>query len=77
MNPTPSARHGYEQQQEIAYWGRQTGRRNQRTCPASVYDRLPSSVMRKPSNEDFDDIRQALFDHFKNEHIHRYSNSSA
>ncbi|WP_334468240.1 hypothetical protein [Arsenophonus sp. PmNCSU2021_1] len=71
MSPYAMQDYWYEQQQEIAYWeDRLDDEISELVQP--VYDCLPSSVMKKLSNEDFDDIWKALFDHFKNENIHQY-----
>jgi len=71
MNPYALQDDWYEKQQDIAYWeDRLDDEISELVQP--IYDCLPSSVMRKLNHEDFDDIWQALFDHFKRENIHRY-----
>ncbi|SPP31588.1 hypothetical protein ARAF_0722 [Arsenophonus endosymbiont of Aleurodicus floccissimus] len=72
MNPYAMQDDWYEQQQDIAYWeDRLDDEIIELVQP--IYDCLPSPVMRKLNHEDFDDIWQALFSHFKNENIHRYN----
>ena len=71
MNPYAMQDYWYEQQQEIAYEGdRLDDEISELVQP--VYDCLPSSVMRKLNNEDWDDIWKALFNHFKSENQHIY-----
>ncbi|MFS1539863.1 MAG: hypothetical protein ACL7BU_15565 [Candidatus Phlomobacter fragariae] len=55
MDPYAMQDYWYEQQQEVAYWEDRLDEQISELVQP-VYDCLPSSVMRKLNNEDWDDI---------------------